>query len=166
MSEQATGHELEQLKRKIFVLRSRGMAFRQIAAATDKAVSTVHKHYKSICRDTTVALEGAGQQEILGEMALFHKELVQEGLRNLTQVEAGSPMRANWTSITGKRLDAWRDFMFLSGLMHKAADKLELNVKDVRKMSDEEIERDIAQLQNKLALSPVKLGDRLVNSPN
>jgi hypothetical protein len=147
-------------------MRSRGMSYRQIAAATDRAVSTVHKHYKSTCKDTTIALEGAGQQEILGEMALFHKELVQEGLRNLSQVEAGSPMRANWTSITGKRLDAWRDFMFSSGLMHKAADKLDLNVKDVRKMSDEEIEREIGQMQKKLALSPVKLGGRLVNSPN
>ena len=166
MTEQATGHELEQLKRKIFVLRSRGMSYRQIAQATDKAVSTVHKHYKSICKDMTIALEGAGQQEILGEMALYHKELVQEGLRNMSQVEAGSPMRANWTSITGKRLDAWREFMFSSGLMHKAADKLDLNVKDVRKMSDEEIERDIHQLTQKLALSPVKMGDRLINSAN
>jgi len=166
MTDRSTLPELEQLKRKIFVMRSRGMAFRQIAKAVGKSVSTVHAHYKNICRDTTVALEGAGQQEILGEMALYHRELVQEGLRNLSQVEQGSPMRANWTSITGKRLDAYRDFMFASGLMHKAADKLDLSVKDVRKMSDEEIARNIQQLREKVAFSPVQLGDRLVNSPN
>ena len=159
----ASGPEIEQLRRRVWVMRSRGMTFKQIADAVQRDPSTVHYHWKKACEEATTKLEGAGQPEVIGNMMLTFRELRPEALRNLSQVEQGSPMRANWLALAGKRLDAEKQFMLEVGLLDRASDKVELTVKDVRKMSDEEIQREVENLRRELAFSPPPPGEESQN---
>ena len=151
----ARGAELEQLRRRIWMLRSRGMTYAQIGKAVGCSTSNVAYHVKEIRKITYAQMDGAGQQEIIGEILMNYQEMRQEALRNMTQVEQGSPMRATWLDIAARRLSAEVKFLIDVGLIQKAADRVELTVRDVRKMSDEEIERDMMRLKEELANSEV-----------
>ena len=162
----AQGAELEQLQRKIWMLRSRGLTYEQIARAVGKSKSAVAYHVKQLRRSTYASLDGAGQQEIIGEVLMNFREMRQEAMRNMTQVEQGSPMRAQWLDIAARRLQAETKFMIDVGLIQKAADRVELTVRDVRKMSDKEIEHEIRALKEELANSPMGLLETVEPSPN
>jgi len=154
-SHKAVGAELEQLQRKIWMLRSRGMTYEQIARAVGKSKSAVAYHVKQLRRQTYAQLDGAGQQEVVGEILMNFREMRQEAMRNMTQVEQGSPMRAQWLDIAARRLQAETKFMLDIGIIQKAADRVELTVRDVRKMSDKEIEHEIRSLKAELAAAPI-----------
>jgi predicted transcriptional regulator len=151
----AKGAELERLRRRIWMLRSRGMTYAQIGQAVGCTAANVAYHVKKIRQETFVQMDGAGQQEIIGEILMNYQEMRQEALRNMTQVEQGSPMRAQWLDIAARRLNAEVKFLIDVGMIQKAADRVELTVRDVRKMSDEEIEREMMRLKEELATAPV-----------
>lgn len=146
----ASPPEVEMLRRRIWMYRSRGMTVKQIASAVGKSISTVYHHLRKARQGTYDEIESSGQPETIGEMLLNLRELRQEALRNMSQVEQGSPMRAQWLDLAGRRLNAELDFLMKVGLIQKAADRVELSVRDVRYMSDEEIRREIEQLRHEL----------------
>jgi hypothetical protein len=131
------------------------MTYAQIGKAVGCSTSNVSYHVKEIRRTTYQAMDGAGQQEIIGEVLMNYQEMRQEALRNMTQVEQGSPMRAQWLDIAARRLNAEVKFLLDVGMIQKSADRVELTVRDVRKMSDEEIQREMARLKDELAHAPV-----------
>ena len=151
----AKGAELETLRRRIWMLRSRGMTYAQIGKTVGCSTSNVAYHVKEIRKSTYAAMDGAGQQEIIGEVLMNYQEMRQEALRNMTRVEQGSPMRAQWLDIAARRLNAEVKFLLDVGMIQKAADRVELTVRDVRKMSDEEIAREMQRLKEELANAPV-----------
>jgi len=153
-AQKTQGAELEQLQRKIWMLRSRGLTYEQIGRSVGKSKSSVAYHVKQLRKQTYASLDGAGQQEVVGEILMNFREMRQEAMRNMTQVEQGSPMRAQWLDIAARRLQAETKFMLDIGLIQKAADRVELTVRDVRKMSDKEIEHEIRSLKQDLANSP------------
>jgi DNA-binding transcriptional ArsR family regulator len=154
----ATGIDLEVLRRRIFVLKSRGLTIGQISAAVGKSRSTVSHHLTALKLDKVKQAEGAGAEELTGELLLLLEELLQEALRNMTLVEQGSPMRAQWLAEAARRLDAKAKFMLTVGLVKKAEPLENDEMRDLRRMSDDEIRKERAQLRAELAKEPVDLG--------
>lgn len=148
-------------KRKIWVMRSRGFSYRNIGKAIGFSATTARAHYKAMCREQADDITDGGQQEILGELAMMHKDLAQEALRNMNQAEQGSPLRSQWVSIAGKRVDALTQFLFTCGMAQKAAEKVEIGVRNVMAMSNEEILRNIEEIQTELAVRPNKIAMRM-----
>lgn len=148
--------ELEQLRRRIFVYRQRGLTLKQIAEAPgiDLTPSTVHYHLKKTREKEYEKFDMVGQAEVVGEVLLHLRELYQEAARNMANAEMGTLLRMTMLDLTGRRYDKMVKFMQDTGIIQKAADRVDMTVRDMRNMSTEEIARDIRQLQRELAHAP------------
>jgi len=157
--DRVSGAELEVLRRKIWLYRSRGMTFTQIAQAVQKSRSACHHHLSAYRRQAVLSTESQGQQEIIGELLLSHRELRQETLRNMAAADQGSLLKLNWIDAAARRIRDEEKFMLDIGLITKTADRVDITVRDVRSMSTEEIEREVNRLREELAYAPTAFLD-------
>lgn len=156
--ERASGADLEILRRRIWVLRSRGMTYAQIGKAVGKSASAVTHHIRQTRKNTYTQIDSAGQEEVVGEILLSLREMRQEALRNMSHVEQGSPMRAQWLDSAARRLNSEIKFMFDTNMIQRSTGDEKITAYDVRKMSDEEMERELKNLVRTLNESPLAEG--------
>jgi len=151
MAERMTADESDVFRRRVFALRARGVAWAKIASGLDKSVSTCKYHYNKHNAATAGADDpNVNQDAIAHEMLATFRELRQEAYRNMAATEQGSPMRHNWLSLCSKALDAECRFMFKSGVLQGVADKVDVVVKDYRRMSDKELDNEVLKLRKQL----------------
>lgn len=160
--ERYTKEETEALRRRIWLFKSRGLSISQIAKAVQRSPSTVSHHLRKAREESMDWYQGAGEKEIAGEMLMNHRELRQEALRNMARTDPGSRQRMQWLQEARNCLKAETSFMLDLGVLSKQPQRIDVSMLDVRKMSGDEIARQIAQLQKELALARV----RGVNAPD
>lgn len=152
----STKKEAELLQRRIWMYRARGMTLVAIGKAIGKKKSTVAYHLNKARKNAYEWYEGVGESEIIGEMLLNFRECRQEAQRNLARCAPGTPMRLSWAQEVRQSLKLESNFLFDLGLLKKAAEKVNIQVTDVRSMSSDEIERQIMRMRKELALTPVQ----------
>ena len=152
----ATKEETEVLQRKIWLYRSRGLSITQIAKAVNKARSTVAYHLRQARLNAYQYYEGAGEEEIIGQMLMLFRETRNEAMRNLARTEPASNMRLKWLFETRAAIKAEAAFMFDLGIIRKMPDQLDVTITDVRRMSSDEIARAMLRMQEELAHATVQ----------
>lgn len=149
------------LGQEVWVRHNRGLSLRSIAEelriGRGKAKNTLER-FKAACYDE---LSSTGQREVLGDLALGFKYIRGEIVQGIEAAGQGSIARSQWVNLYVRALKAEAEFGFESGLLTRAAERVDVTVRDIRRMSDEELTHELVNLREELAAAagalPLKL---------
>ena len=154
--ERLSPEETEQIRRRIWLYKARGMRTSRIAAILNRKPSFVYYHLRKARQNAYQYYQGAGEEEIVGDQILVHQEIRKEAFRNLAKTDPVSSNRLEWLKEARQTLKMERDLLFDLGLLQKAPERVDVSVADVRKMSVDEIQREMMRLKRELAFGQVR----------
>jgi hypothetical protein len=135
----------------IWVRQNRGQSLRSIAEElrlTRGKVKSTLERFKAACYDE---LSSTGQREVLGDLALGFKWIRGEIVGGIEASQAGSNARSQWANLYLRALKSEAEFGFESGLLTRAAERVDVTIRDIRKMTDEELTIELVSLREELA---------------
>lgn len=138
------------LREQVWEMRLKGETWQSISDAVGKSITAVRYHYDVVRKQAGTEMRGRSSDEVLGEIGLKLQSLTHEAQRNMALVMDGSPMKATWIDVVGRRVRDEIKFALDTGLIQRAADRIDLNITDVRSMSTDQLKERLQRIQTEL----------------
>jgi hypothetical protein len=161
----------EELRRRIYDMRARGLSYRAIGKVVGLDPSTVRGHYRKARLEQVKEVEEKGWKLIAGGNLKRYKRAQETCLAHLAALEQGefdengnprpgtskkgSIQAAIWMQTLLRAYKQEEDYAFDLGLMPKASDKIDVTFKDARTMSLEELQNECAALEASLSRAKI-----------
>lgn len=157
----------EELRRRIFDMRCRGLSYAAIGKMVGKNAATVRYHYLKAKQEHTDEIEEKGWKQLAGshvrrlvraqEVCLSHLAALEQGEidQQTGQVKPGTAKKGSlqaaiWMQTYLRACKQESDFELDTGLLPKASEKLDITLKDARAMTLEELQNECANLESQL----------------
>lgn len=173
------GEEWEELRNRIFELKTGGMSWEKIAVLVGKSKTTVRYHYKQARLANLRSIEAEGWKPKAGEIARKFERLQEVAWLHLQHLTVqkdeppvldpktgkvltkgkkgglGSVPAAIWTQTYMKLLKEEYTFLMDLGVMPRAKEKLEITFQDARSLSLEELQTEAIRLSKQLTQAQI-----------
>lgn len=161
-------HRHEELRKRIYDMRARGLSYAAIGKIVQLKPQTVHYHYKKARAEVVQTIEEEGWKLTAGknlkryqraqEICLSHLAALEQGeIDEATgqprpgTSKKGSIQAAIWMQTYLRACKQEEDYAFELGVMPRAKEQLEVTFKDARAMSIEELQNECAALEAQLS---------------
>jgi hypothetical protein len=159
--------EYEELRRRIYNLKVSGLSFKAVGAVVGLSAKNTKKHFDRARAEVVKDFKDGKWYDRAGESIKDYQWARQIARQHLAALEAGeldehgqpkpgtskkgSLQAAIWLQTFLRARKQEDDFCVMTGLFPKAADKLDITLKDARSMSLEELQQECARLEERLA---------------
>ena len=144
-----TKREVEVLRKQIYQMRMRGMTKTAIAKACGVTEGSVRYHLKEYAKDAFKFEADSTKAEKVGEMLRHLQGLFNEAMFQMTKMKESHHKHA-WFESAAKRLQELIKFKQLTGLLPMESHKLDVTVKDVRSLSNQELLAHLEAMQREI----------------